>query len=248
MAVLDDVGGPGAWDVLRVALWLVAGGVSLTFSVRSARIWTSIALGFVLVFVSEAYLLEPLSASPRLAAFHSVVGTVAALVLTHGFQEYYVFTRTLESAGSKQGVFFGTLGVVAASGVFLLINPSPGPAVLHNIRMIENTVWVFLALINVDMIRKIFLQVREMPIARGFVAFAVAFALIFLWRGSALYLQVYGWDGGLPEPQALLGGGVDETAAYPVRVAISRGFHAVTAVLSSIAVGGTFAYVARLLR
>lgn len=247
MAGLGESAGVQPWELLRVGLWLVAGLISLTFSVRSARIWTSIALGFVLVFVSEAYLLEPLSASPRLTAFHSVVGTVAALVLTHGFQEYYVFSRTLEAGGSKQGVFFATLGVVAASGVFLLINPSPSVTVLRNIRMIENTCWVFLALINIDMIRKIYLQVSDMPIARGFVAFAVAFALIFLWRGSALYLQVYGWDGAIPEPQTLLGGEA-EPFAYPVRVAISRSFHAVTAVLSSIAVGGTFAYVHRLLR
>lgn len=247
MAALDGAAVTQGSDLVRVALWFVAGCISLTFSMRSARIWTSIALGFVLIFLSEAYLLEPLTASPRLTALHSVVGTLAALLITHGFQEYYVFSRTFEAGGSKQWVYLSTLGVVLASALFLLVNPAPSAAVLRNIRMIENTCWVFLALINIDMIRKIYLQVREAPVANGFVAFAVAFALIFLWRGSALYLQVYGWDEGLPQAQTLLGSAA-ESVSYSGRVAISRSFQWVTGILSSVAVGGSFAYVYRLMR
>jgi hypothetical protein len=231
-------------DLVRVLLWLVAGGISFYFSVGSSRIWTSIALGFFLIFVNEAYTLDPWAEQHRLAALHSVVGTIAILVMTHGFQEYYVFTRTLETGGSKAAVFLTVGGIVVASGVFLLINPSPTPEVLRNMRMIENTCWVFLSLINIDMIRKIALQVRDSALFSGFVAFGVTFALIFLWRGSALYLQVYGWDS---DAAGVLVARPDLTTVGG-RVALSQGFHLVSGILASLGVGGTFAHVYRLLR
>lgn len=224
-------------DVLRVALWLVAGAIAFSFSVGSARIWTSISLGFFLVFVNEAYLLAPWVEHPRLVALHSVVGTLAVLVMTHGFQEYYVFSRTLEAPHAKWPVYGTTALVVLGSALFLAINPAPTPEVLERIRLVENACWTFLALINIDMVRKIHQQARDSELAPAFVAFAVTFVLVFLWRGSALYLQVYGW-------------GADATVldAYDTRIAISRTFHAVSGVLASLAVGGTFTYCYRLLR
>lgn len=233
-------------DALLVAVWLLAGGISLYFSFGNARVWTSISTGFFLIFVSQAYLLAPWGREPYLAALHAIVGTIAILVMTHGFQEYYVFSRTLETSGSKSNVYLVTAGVIVASAVFLAINPAPSPATLRHMRLIENANWVFLSLINLDMIRKIYLQVRDSRIARGFVAFAVVFTALFLWKGSALYLQVYGWD---HEWQSVLAGlGATPDPGYDARIAFSRAVHRASAFVSSVAVGGTFVYLYRLLR
>ncbi len=234
-------------DVLLVVAWLIAGGVSLYFSFGNARIWTSISTGFFLIFVSQAYLLAPWVRDPRLAAIHSIVGTIAILALTHGFQEYYVFSRTMEAGGSKAAVYLTAAAAVVASLVFLIINPTPSAASVRLIRIIESSNWVFLSLINIDMIRKIYVQVRESPISRGFIAFAIVFAAIFLWKGSSLYLQVYGWD---REWNTVLAGfGVDpDTSLYAPRIAFSLAVNRVAAFASSVAVGGTFVYMYRLLR
>ena len=126
------------FDVLRVSLWFIAGLISLSFSVGNARIWTSISTGFFLVFISEGYLLAPWVQHPALLALHSVVGTVAVLVITHGFMEYYVFSRTFEAGGAKATVYLGTAAVIVASAIFIFINPVPGPAVVKEIRVVEN--------------------------------------------------------------------------------------------------------------
>lgn len=222
------------FDVVRVSLWFIAGLISLYFSVGNARIWTSISTGFFLVFVSEGYLLAPWVAHPALMALHSVVGTVAVLVITHGFMEYYVFSRTLESGGSKAQVYLAVAGVVLASAAFIFINPAPTDAVVHHIRVVENACWVFLVVINLDLLRKIHGAVKDTPIGPGFVAFGVVFFFIFLWRGSALYLQVYGWD--------------EHTTEYPFRVGLSLNVNRFASMLSSISLGGTFLYLARLMR
>lgn len=222
------------FDVMRVSLWFIAGLISLYFSVGNARIWTSISTGFFLVFVSEGYLLAPWVAHPALMALHSVVGTMAVLVITHGFMEYYVFSRTLESGGSKAQVYLAVAGVVLASAAFIFINPAPTDAVVHHIRVVENACWVFLVVINLDLLRKIHGAVKDTPIGPGFVAFGAVFFFIFLWRGSALYLQVYGWDA--------------NTTEYPIRVALSTNVNRFASMLSSISLGGTFLYLARLMR
>lgn len=228
---------PVSIELVQALLWLVAGLIAFYFSIDSARIWTSISLGFFLVFVSQAYVLAPWVRHPVLEAIHVIIGTIAIMVITHGFQEYHVFSRTLEVSGSKAAVYALTAAVILGSLVFLLINPTPDPAVIRNMRMIENTCWAFLALINVDMIRKIYVQVQDSPVGKPFLAFILVFGLIFLWKGSELYLQVYNWDGamaGMAQPTA--------------RVAFSRGVHEVTALLSSLSVGGTFVYLWRTLR
>lgn len=38
-------------------------------------------------------------------AVHYMIGTVAILVISHGIQEYFVFTRTLEITGSKKTIY-----------------------------------------------------------------------------------------------------------------------------------------------
>lgn len=225
---------PAGIELAQALLWLVAGLIAFYFSIDSARIWTSISLGFFLVFVSQAYVLAPWVRHPVLEAIHVIVGTIAIMVITHGFQEYLVFSRTLEVSGSKAIVYALAAAVILGSLVFLIINPTPDPAVIRNMRMIENTCWAFLALINIDMIRRTWVQVQDSPVGKPLLAFIVVFALIFLWKGSELYLQVYGWDAA--------------TATVSARVAFSRGVHEVASLLSSLSVGAAFAYLWRALR
>lgn len=233
-------------DLVQVGLWFLAGAISLYFSIGNARIWTSISTGFFLIFIAEGYLVAPWVQTPRLAAIHMIIGTIAILVMTFGFQEYYVFSRTFEVGGSKAKVYLVTLGAIAASMLFLLVNPDPTPTVLRHILLVGNVNWVFLSLINLDIIRCIHKQLGDSRVAPGFVAFGVVFFLLFLWRGSELYLQVYCWDDAWLEHLRSLG--ADAQAAYPWRIQFSTIVHEVSSVLSSLAVGGTFLYLFRLLR
>jgi hypothetical protein len=234
-------------DLIQVILWFLAGGISFYFSIGNARVWTSISTGFFLIFISQAYLLAPWADYPQLAAIHYIVGTLAIMVMTHGFQEYYVFSRTLEVGGSKLAVYLGCLVVIVCSAVFVYGNPEPQYTVLRNIKMIENTSWVFLSIINIDMIRKIYLQVKDSVISKGFIAFGLVFVLIFLWKGAELYLQVYCWDNDWVIFARNVGV-ADTSAFFADRVSFSLLVSQLSGLLSSLAVGGTFIYLYRLLR
>ena len=226
------------WNVLPVLFWVVAGLVSFYFSLGNARVWTSIAVGFFLILVGEviprALPFLPGADIPQVQAMGFIVGTIAIMVMTHGFMEYYVFSRTLELEGNKLNVYLGTLAVLAGSVVFILINPVPDRETLRTISVIQNANWVFLSLINIDMIRKIYGNVKDSPIAKGFIAFMAVFVFIFLWKGSELYIQVYGLDAVADQ--------------YPVRYQISVTVSNIGNLLAGLSVGGTFLYLARLLR
>ncbi|HEY6839076.1 MAG TPA: hypothetical protein VI389_10060 [Geobacteraceae bacterium] len=234
-------------ELIQVIFWFLAGIISFYFSIGNARVWTSISTGFFLIFISQAYLLAPWADYPQLAAIHYIVGTVAIMVMTHGFQEYYVFSRTLEVGGSKLAVYLGCLGVIVGSAVFVLANPEPPYTVLRNIKMIENASWVFLSVINIDMIRKIYLQIKDSVIAKGFIAFGIVFVLIFLWKGSELYLQVYCWDNDWLIFARNLGA-ADTSSTYMDRIILSQFVSQAAGILASLGVGGTFVYLYRLLR
>ncbi len=228
------------WHVLQVVLWLIAGVFSFYFSIGNARVWTSIAVGFFLILVAEvipqAIPFLPGGEIPQVEAMSYIVGTISILVMSHGFQEYYVFSRTLELEGNKTYVYLATLGVIAASLVFILINPTPSERTLNIIRVVENTNWVFLSLINIDLIRKIYVNVKDSPISQGFIAFMGVFLFIFLWKGAELYIQVY--DLNLPRV----------AAEFPVRYRISEVVTNVGNLLAGLSVGGTFIFLAKLLR
>ena len=218
--------------------WLIAGCVSFYFSIGNARVWTSIAVGFFLILIGEiipgALPFLPGLNNPYVLAMGHIIGTLSILIMSHGFQEYYVFTRTLDFEGSKLFVYLSVVGVVAASLVFLMINPEPNDNVLRVIRIVENTNWVFLSLINIDLIRKIYLNVKDTPISNGFVAFMVVFACIFLWKGSQLYIDVYSLD--------------QIKDAFPIRYEISFWCKNLGNFFASISVGATFLYLGKLLR
>ena len=225
------------FNLVLAVFWLVAGGVAFYFSIGNARVWTSIAVGFFLIFFGE--LLPgalrnflPYADNPYVLTMGHIIGTIAILVMSHGFQEYYVFTRTLDFEGSKLFVYLSVTGVICASVIFLLINPEPGPEVQRVVRIVENTNWVFLSLINIDLIRKIYLNIRDTPISQGFIAFMVVFACIFLWKGSQLYIDVYDL----------------ESKKDLVNYTISHYTNLGGNLLASISVGATFAYLAKLLR
>jgi len=226
-------------DMFQVVLgffWLVAGCVSFYFSIGNARVWTSIAVGFFLILVGEiipgALPFLPGLNNPYVLAMGHIIGTLAILIMSHGFQEYYVFTRTLDFEGSKLHVYLTVVGVIVASLVFLLINPTPDEGVLRVIRIVENTNWVFLSLINIDLIRKIHLNIKDTPISNGFLAFMVVFACIFLWKGSQLYMDVFSLD----------------TKQHLINYTISHYANLVGDLLASLSVGGTFLYLGKLLR
>jgi len=75
--------------------------------------------------------------------------------------------------------------------IFILINPTSAKQTLGIIKIIENANRVFPSIINIDMIRKIYLNVKDSPISKGFIAFMGVFIFIFLWKGSELYMQVF---------------------------------------------------------
>jgi hypothetical protein len=226
------------WSVFHLVFWLIAGIVSFYFSLGNARVWTSIALGFFLILVGEiipqTIPLLPGVEIPYIMAMSMVIGTIAILLLSHGFQEYYVFSRTLELEGKRLHVYLATGAVIVASFIFLLINPTPAERTLEVIRIVENANWVFLSLINIDLIRKIYFNVQDSPISRGFLAFLVAFVFIVLWKGSELYIHVYALH--------------DLALEYPFRYHLSLLVNNVGSVLASITIGGTFLYLARVLR
>ncbi|BDV43112.1 hypothetical protein GURASL_20350 [Geotalea uraniireducens] len=238
-------------DLIQIIIWFLAGCISFYFSIGNARVWTSISMGFFLIFLSQLYVVEkaldaPWTAYTQLEAIHYIIGTIAIMVMTYGFQEYYIFSRTLEIGGSKTVVYLAILAVVAASVAFVFANPEPQYTVLRNIRMIENSTWVFLSLVNIDMIRKIHQQIHDSVIAKGFIAFGVIFVAIFLWKGSELYLQVYNWDADWKIIMQNLGASVPDL--YMGRRDFSQLVHDISGLLAGFSVGGTFIYLFRLLR
>lgn len=226
------------FQVVLAIFWLIAGVVSFYFSIGNARVWTSIAVGFFLILLGEiipgALPFLPGLDNPYVLAMGHIIGTISILVMSHGFQEYYVFTRTLDFEGSKLHVYLAVIGVVAASLVFMLVNPEPDDEVLRVLRIVENTNWVFLSLINIDLIRKIYINIKDTPIGSGFLAFMVVFACIFLWKGSQLYIDVFSLD--------------QIKDAFPIRYEIAFWCKNLGNFFASIAVGGTFLYLGKLLR
>lgn len=236
------------FDLIQVIFWGLAGAVSFYFSIGNARVWTSISIGFFLIFLGQAYSINPFVHYYKLSAFHYIIGTLAIMLITHGFLEYYVFCKTFEISGQKIYVYLSTAVILAFSGLFLIINPTPSPNVIRNIKMIENAIWVFLCIMNLEIIRKIYEAIKDATISKGFIAFGVVFICIFLWKGSELYLQVFQWDNDWQDIIAVMSDESTDIDNYPLRVQFSQAVNRYTGLLSGISVGGTFMYIYRLLK
>jgi hypothetical protein len=221
-----------------VMLWIVAGGLALRFGLGNARVWRGMAVGFLLIPVSELVplmfsgLSAPLPGYAR--AMGNVVGIAAILAISHSLQEYYAFTQTLEERGSKLPLGLVMVGAIAAALLLLLASPEPTAVVQRAIRIVENTNWVFLSVINIGLIRKIRSNLENSPVSRGFVALTGVFACIVLWKGCELYLDVYPLD--LFKESSPLCYQVVRFCGYAGNL------------LAGLGAGAAFTYLARLLR
>jgi hypothetical protein len=182
----------------RLVLWLVAACVALYFGAVQARIWRGLAVGFVLLAIGSllplTFLLLFGVAPGVVQALGAVAGIIASLLVTLGIQEYYAFTQTLDERESR----FSLGWEVAALGGFLLFLVLAGPdssvSVLRGLRIMENSSWVFLTLVNLGLIAKICRKLAGTPVNQGLAALAGVCTCIVLWRGSELYLDVYRFE------------------------------------------------------
>ena len=236
------------YDLVQVLFWGVAGAISFYFSIGNARVWTSISIGFFLIFISQAYGINPWGHYQKLTAFHYIVGTVAIMIITHGFLEYYVFCRTFEISGNKIVVYLSTIAILLVSGAFLIINPTPSPNTIRNFKMVENAVWVILCIMNLEVVRKIYSAIKGSDISSGFIAFGIVFVCIFIWRGSDLYLQIFQWDRDWQDIIAIMTEESSDIEEYIGRVTFSQEVNRYAGLLSGVSVGGAFTYMYRLLR
>lgn len=255
--LLEQILGTPTIYLVQLFFWLLAGLISFVFSLGNARIWTSISMGFFLILISQFYLLNKLFYTPSMAAFTYVTGTVAIMLITHGFLEYYVFCRTFEITGRKQSVYLSTMLLLLLSWIFLAINPEPSMFTVRNIKMVENAIWVFLTVMNLEIIRKIYFSIRDSTIAKAFICFGAVFVLIFLWKGSELYLQVFQWDRlwgniafqlDLDEVAFDRDIILDDSENYYGRINLARQVYDYAGMLAAMAVSGTFAFLYRLLK
>jgi len=236
------------YDLVQVILWGLAGAISFYFSIGNARVWTSISIGFFLIFLSQAYGINPWGHYQKLTAFHYIVGTVAIMIITHGFLEYYVFCRTFEISGNKLVVYLGTIIILLIAGTFLIINPVPSPNTIRNLKMVENAIWVILCIMNLEVVRKIYTAIKGSDIAKGFIAFGIVFICILVWRGSDLYLQIFQWDQDWQDIITLMTEETSDIEEYLGRVEILKEVSRYAGLLSGISVGGTFVYMYKLLK
>jgi hypothetical protein len=236
------------FDLVQVVFWGVAGAISFYFSIGNARVWTSISIGFFLIFLSQAYGINPWGHYQKLTAYHYIVGAVAIMTITHGFLEYYVFCRTFEISGNKLIVYLSTIAILVISGAFLIINPTPSPNTVRNFKMVENTIWVFLCVMNLEIVRKIYAAIKDSDISKGFIAFGIVFLCIFVWRGADLYLQIFQWDKDWQDIITLMTEETSDIEEYIGRVQFSQEVSRYAGLLSGVSVAGAFTYMYKLLR
>ena len=235
-------------SLLLVFFWFVAAAFSFYFSLNNSRIWTSISIGFFLLFWSQSYQLNPWHETfTVMIAVHYMIGTVAILVISHGIQEYFVFTRTLEITGSKKTIYIGTAAILAFTILVVSLNPKPSLYVLRNYRMMNNTVWFYLCIINIYTIFKIYKEMKDSPIANGILSFGVVFIFALIWKGAGLYLMMYQWD--KPWLDIIEFDGIStDIALHQGKVDIAKSLFKIFNFVTSFSVAGTFAYLFKLLR
>ncbi len=242
-----DIGSMNIVTLIQAITWFVASIISFYFSIGNARVWTSIGTGFFLIFLSQAYELNPFTFYAKMGPIHNLIGAISIILIAHGFLEYYIFSRTLDISGSKRAVYLGTIVMIALAAAFIILNPTPSANTARNLRMIENTIWVILSVFIIDLIRKIHEVVKDSVIGKGFVAFGIVFLLIVLWKGSELYLQIYQWDKDWLDIIAITGEESDYEQ-FTGRANFALLMNQIFGLLSGFSVGGTFVYLYRLLK
>lgn len=242
-----DIGSMNIVTLIQVITWFIASVISFYFSIGNARVWTSIGTGFFLIFLSQAYELNPFTFYAKMGPIHNLIGAISIILIAHGFLEYYIFSRTLEITGSKKAVYLATVVMIALAAAFIIINPTPSANTARNLKVIENTIWVILSLFIIDLIRKIYEVVKDSVIGKGFVAFGIVFVMILLWKGSELYLQIYQWDKDWLDIIVITGEESD-FEQFADRANFALLMNQVLGLLSGCSVGGTFVYLYRLLR
>jgi len=236
-------------DLVLVFFWFVAAVISFYFSYGNARLWTSVSVGFFLIFWSQGYLLNPYASSYfRVTAVHNIIGVVSILLISYGFQEYFTFTHTLEITGSKRAIYIATIGAIIVGAVLVYLNPKPNLFVLRNYRMAENAIWLFLSIVNILVIFKIYKEIKGSPIANGILSFALVFFFIVMWKGSELYLQMYQLDASWQTLMEEFDFSIQSEGLDSIYVKIATQLHSIGAMFSGLSVVGSFAYLIRLLR
>jgi|GEM_PF-358226 hypothetical protein len=235
-------------ELFIVFCWLVAASLAFYFSINNSRIWTSIGIGFFLLFWSQSYQLNPWSESfTIMTAIHYMIGTIAILIVSHGIQEYYLFTRTLEITGSKKTIYISALLIILIGIIVISLNPKPSQYVLRNYRMMNNTIWFFLCILNIYYIFKIYHEMKDSPIVNGIIALGVVFVCALIWKGAGLYLIMYQWDKPWLDIIEFTGESTD-IQLHMAKVEVARWLTQTFNVLTSFSVAGTFAYLFKLLR
>lgn len=234
--------------LFTVFCWLIAASISLYFSMNNSRIWTSIGIGFFLLFWSQSFQLNPWHETfTVMIAIHFTIGTISILLVSHGIQEYYLFTRTLEITGAKKTIYLGTLLIILCSILVISLNPKPSLYVLRNYRMMNNTVWFFLCILNIYYIAKIYMEMKDSPIAKGIICLGLVFVFALIWKGSGMYLNMYMWDKSWLDIIEFTGGSTD-IKEHMGKVSFARSLFKTFNFVTSISVAGTFAYLFKLLR
>lgn len=235
-------------SLFTVFCWLVAASIAFYFSINNSRIWTSIGIGFFLLFWSQSYQLNPWHETfTIMIAIHYLIGTISILIISHGIQEYYLFTRTLEITGSKKTIYIGTFLIIVIGIVVISLNPKPSLYVLRNYRMMNNTIWFFLCILNIYYIAKIYNEMKDSPIVNGIIAFGAVFVCALIWKGSGLYLMVYQWDKPWLDIIEFTGETTD-IQLHMAKVEVARWLFKTFNVVTSLSVAGTFGYLFKLLR
>lgn len=235
-------------DVFVVVCWLVAASIALYFSVNNSRIWTSIGIGFFLLFWSQSFQLNPWHETfTAMIAVHYTIGTISILLVSHGIQEYYLFTRTLEITGSKKAIYIATALMIAVGIMLISYNPKPSLYVLRNYRLMNNTIWFFLCILNIYYIVKIYYEMRDSPIVNGIIALGFVFLFAMIWKGAGMYLMIYQWDKAWMDIIEFTGESTDINL-HMGKAQLARWLFKTFNFVTSLSVAGTFAYLLRLLR
>jgi hypothetical protein len=180
-------------------------------------------------------------------AIHFTIGTISILMVSHGIQEYYLFTRTLEITGSKKTIYLGTLLMILVAILLISLNPKPSLYVLRNYRMMNNIVWTFLCILNLYYVVKIYMEMKDSPIANGIVCLGLVFVFALIWKASGMYLMMYQWDKAWMDIIEFTGESTD-IKLHMAKVETARWLFKTFNVLTSFSVAGTFMYLFKLLR